>query len=140
MKRLIYLRLVAALWFAFTVTAQAADVVVIVNLANTNNLSTTMVKKIYTGEMTSWPNGGAVAPIDLDENSEVRASFSANYLGKTVGNMKAFWAHKIFTGRGIPPKVTGSDSEVKNIVSGNANAIGYISASSLDRSVKAISK
>jgi ABC-type phosphate transport system substrate-binding protein len=61
-------------------------------------------------------------------------------LGKTVGNVKAIWAQLVFSGRALPPKQAASDDEVKKLVAGNKNAIGYIKASSVDDSVKAVIK
>ncbi len=121
-------------------SVQAAGVVVIVNKANTNSVDKSIIQKIYTGKINSWPNGDPILAIDLPESSSVRASFTSSVIGKTIGNMRALWAKIIFTGSGAPLKIVGSDAEVKRIVAGNPNAIGYISASSLDGSVKAVLK
>ena len=42
----------------------------------------------------------------------------------------------LFTGTGLPPKVFADDAEIKNAVAAQPGAIGYISASALDGSVK----
>lgn len=76
--------------------------------------------------------------IDLPEDNPVRASFSTDGLGKSVGNVKAVWAQLVFSGRALLPKQASSDDEVKKLVAANKNAIGYVKASSLDDSVKAV--
>ena len=61
-------------------------------------------------------------------------------MGKSVGNVKAVWAQLVFSGRALPPKQAASDDEVKKLVAANKSAIGYVKASSLDDSVKAVIK
>ncbi|MEK6726051.1 MAG: substrate-binding domain-containing protein [Deltaproteobacteria bacterium] len=124
---------------ALSMPAWAADVVVIVNNANANAVDKSFVVKIYTGETKYWlDNSGPIFAIDQSEDNPIRADFYSSVLGKTSANMKALWAQNIFAGKGLPPKVVDPDAEVKKVVSTNKNAIGYIKASSVDDSVKAI--
>ncbi len=139
-RQFIYIISLTALWLSIAVSASAADMVVIVNNGNTNSVDKVTVKKIYTGRIKSWPDGSSVKALDLPETNSVREAFSSSILGKSVSNMKAMWAQMIFSGKATPPKVVGSDDEVKKIVAANKNAIGYIAASSLDGSVKAALK
>jgi hypothetical protein len=67
-------------------------------------------------------------------------SFTSDVLGKTVGNVKALWAQMVFSGQALPPKQVASDDDVKKLVSANKGAIGYVKASSVDDSVKAVLK
>ena len=120
--------------------AYAGDYVVIVNKDNQSAVDKAMVAKIYTGDLKAWKDGSTVAPIDLPEDNPVRASFSTEVLGKSVGNVKAVWAQLVFSGRALPPKQASSDDEVKKLVAGNKSAIGYVKASSVDDSVKAVIK
>jgi ABC-type phosphate transport system substrate-binding protein len=46
----------------------------------------------------------------------------------------------IFTGKGTPPKQSGSDADVKALIAKNPNMIGYIDASAVDGSVKVVHK
>jgi ABC-type phosphate transport system substrate-binding protein len=133
-----YIILITALFFSFAVSARAADIVVIVNKDNGNEITRGIVEKIYTGDMSAWPSGISIRALDLPEDSSDRAVFTSLLLGKTVANVKAAWAVKLFSGRAIPPTVVGSDEEVKRLIALHANAIGYIKASSLDNSVKAV--
>lgn len=123
-----------------SVSAWAADVVVIVNKANANAVDKALVVKIYTGEAKNWPDGGPVFALDQGEDNPIRADFNSSVLGKSGGNMKALWAQNIFAGKGLPPKVVDPDAEVKKVVSTNKNAIGYIKASSVDDTVKVVVK
>jgi ABC-type phosphate transport system substrate-binding protein len=133
-----FLALIAGV--ALSLPAWAADVVVIVNKGNPNEVDKAFVVKVYTGDAKNWPDGGPVFAIDQGEDSPIRADFSQSVLGKSVGNMKALWAQNIFSGKGLPPKLVDLDAEVKKIVSTNKNAIGYIKASSADDTVKVVVK
>ena len=125
---------------ALSMSASAADVVVIVNKANANAVDKALVAKIYTGVTKSWPDGGPVFPLDQDEDSPIRGDFNSSVLGKSTSNMKALWAQIIFSGKGLPPKIANPDAEVKKVVSTNKNAIGYIRASSVDDTIKVVIK
>lgn len=139
MKRIsLHILLLATFSLFLAAAAYAADMVVIVNKGNTNDVSKNMIEKIYTGDMALWPNGGGIVAVDLPEDSSDRAAFTSMLLGKSVSSLKAQWAVKLFSGRATPPRVVGSDDDVKRTVAGNKNAIGYIKASSLDDSVKVV--
>lgn len=136
------LRSVAAMAMAamMALPAWAGDVVVIVNKGNSNAVDKAFVVKVYTGEAKAWADGGPVFAVDQGEGNPVRADFYGNILGKSAANMKALWAQNIFAGKALPPKVVDQDAEVKKVVGANKNAIGYISASSVDDTVKVIVK
>lgn len=94
----------------------------------------------FTRDLKAWKDGSTVAPIDLPEDNPVRASFSTDVLGKSVGNVRAVWAQPVFSGRALPPKQAASDDEVKKLVAANKSASGYVKASSADDSVKVVLK
>lgn len=69
-----------------------------------------------------------------------RQLFCTTVLGKSVVNVRAIWLQHIFTGRGLAPKVTSIDAEMKQIVANNRHAIGYIRASLVDASVRIVDR
>src|SRR4029077_20108567 len=85
---------VASLWL--TNPAWAGDFVVIVNKDNASPVDKAFVAKVFTGDVKSWKDGSPITAVDLPEDNPVRASFSNDVLGKTVGNVKAQWAQLIF--------------------------------------------
>ena len=123
-----------------SVSVWAGDVAVIVNKENDHAVDKALVDKIYTGEVKAWSNGDKILSLDLPEDNSTRLSFSKDIVGKSVESLKFTWAQMMFSGVAVPPKVLQSDAEVKKYVSDNKNAIGYIKASSLDDSVKAVVK
>lgn len=116
----------------------AEDLVVIVNKENSNAIDRAMITKIYLGNISRWPSGGAVVALDQPEESPSTVAFAARVIGKPIRSIKDFWAQNVFTGKAIPPKVLTNDEEVKKMVARSKNAIGYIKSSSADNSVKVI--
>lgn len=137
MRARILIAVIAAIILCASAAPAVAEMVVIVNKDNTNAISKGLVEKIYKGDTASWPGGGVVVAYDLTESTSGRAEFTRSLLGMSVSSLKSAWAMKLFSGKATPPKTVGSDAEMKNAVASNKNAIGYISASSLDGSVKA---
>ncbi|MEX8520466.1 MAG: substrate-binding domain-containing protein [Leptothrix sp. (in: b-proteobacteria)] len=118
--------------------ARADDIVVIVNKDNPNSIDRAFVERLYTGAIKGWPDGSPAFVLDLAENDPARALFSTRVLGRSLANMRAIWSQNIFTGKGLPPRVVSPDAEMKRLVATNRNAIGYIRASQLDDSVRAV--
>lgn len=118
----------------------AEGVVVIVNKDNPNPVDIAVVVRLYTGAIKGWADGSPAFPLDLPEDAEARDAFSSQVLGKSRAQLKAIWSQNIFTGKGLPPRVVPSDAEMKRIVASNRHAIGYIRASQLDDSVKAVAR
>lgn len=121
--------------------AGGEDVVVILNKDNPNAVDLGFVVRVYTGALKGWPDGSPVFALDQPEESASREVFCATVLKKSVANLKAIWSQNIFTGKGLPPRVAGAgDAEMKRLVATNRNAIGYIRASQLDDTVKAVGR
>ena len=118
----------------------AGDIVVIVNKSNNNAVDKQLVAKIYNGEVKGWQSGGAVVALDLPDNNPEAAQFCDEVIGKKLSHMKMVWAQMMFSGQALPPKHVASDDEMKKMVSGDVNAIGYIKASNVDDSVKVVIK
>ena len=142
MRKFMRLQGIATLLVAtiLSASASAEEVAVIVNKSNANLVDRALVVKLYTGAARSWPDGSPVFVLDQAEDSPARAEFYAQVIGKSAATMKAIWAQNIFSGRGLPPKLANPDVEMKKLVSANKNAIGYISASAVDDSVKVIGR
>jgi ABC-type phosphate transport system substrate-binding protein len=103
---------------------------VIVNAANpVTSLPSSEVARLFLKKTVSWPEGGAVEPVDLREDSDVRREFSKEVLGKDVSAVKGYWQERIFTGRAVPPIEKSSEAEAIAFVAANRDAIGYVAAS-----------
>ncbi len=118
-----------------------AEVVVIVNPKNpAASLTAQQVAALYLGHATTFPSGGPVAMADQPEAAGIRGDFYQKATGRSVAQVRATWARITFTGKGTPPKELKSDADVKAFVAADPRAIGYVDASAVDSSVKAVLK
>ena len=132
------LMLMAVLIFAAT-AAQADEVVLIVNPANTlSDMTLKDVKKIYLGKSKFFPGGGKVIPADQPEKSTVRKIFYEVMIGKSASKLKAYWSKRIFTGKGTPPIVKKNDEAMLAWVAEQPLALGYVYRKSVNDSVKVL--
>ena len=119
----------------------SAEISVIVSNNNPNTaINQTMVSKIFLGKAKSFPDGSQAVPIDQDDGAAARDAFNSTVLGKSSSQLKSYWSRLIFTGKGTPPKQSGNDASVKQLVADNPNIIGYIDSSAVDDSVKVVHK
>ena len=118
------------LWL-FSGYVLAGTVVVAGASSGVSSLSKAEIKAVYLGKNKS------LNAIDRSA-SGMRAAFISKVVGKSEGQFKAYWSKKIFSGKGVPPRVVKSDLEVKQAVVGSRNTIGYIDSSQVDSSVKVV--
>lgn len=133
--------MIAAAALSLAASAANAELVVIVNPKNpAAALSAEQVAAIFLGTSTTFPDGGAATLADQPESASIRGDFYQKATGRSVAQVKATWARLTFTGKGTPPKELKSDAEVKAFVASDPKAIGYVDASAVDGSVKAVLK
>jgi ABC-type phosphate transport system substrate-binding protein len=122
-------------------TFASAEISIIVSASNPNaSIDQRTVSKIFLGKTKSFPDGSQAVPVDQDDGSATRESFNSSILGKSASQLKSYWSRLIFTGKGTPPKQSGDDTAVKQLVANNPNIIGYIDSSAVDASVKVVHK
>jgi len=115
-----------------------AETIVVVHPNNSSSLSSKDIQRLFLVKSKTFPNGDQAIPIDQDSANDDRKSFISAILKKNKRKIKKYWARQVFTGKGIPPKVVGTPEAVKDFVSKNPSAIGYIDASMLDSSLKVV--
>jgi ABC-type phosphate transport system substrate-binding protein len=109
--------------------AAAADFLVVVNASNPETaLPAVDVSKMFLQKKTLWRPAERVIPVDLAEDSPVRASFSRVIHQRSTAAVKAYWQKMIFSGRDVPPPEKASPTEVLAFVRANPGAIGYVPA------------
>ena len=92
------------------------------------DLSVAQIKQIFTGRLTNWRELGLppreIDAINREEGSGTREAFEHLVMGQTEVSPAAM--------------VQDSNGSVREIVAGDPNAIGYISAGLVDSRVKAV--
>lgn len=123
-----------------TTLSAAAEVAVIVHPSNQNTLTKKAIAKIFLSKKKTFPDGSDAIPVNQDESSPVRDEFTQKVLGQSIHQHRAYWAQRVFTGKGNPPKEVGRDAQVKSIVAQNPAVIGFIDLTSVDDTVKVVAQ
>jgi ABC-type phosphate transport system substrate-binding protein len=132
--------LTAGVWNA--PTSAEGEVAVIVNPSNTvSTLSPGDLHRIFLGDKATWPNGKHIFLIMGPPGSAERAAILKSVYKMSESEYSKFFLQATFTGAvSAPPKDASSTAEVKQLVAGNAGAIGYVREQDADDSVKVILK
>lgn len=119
-------------------TGVFAEVAVIVNPANSNNLSDKDISRVFLGKVKSYADGQSIKAVNIKSGHNSRVQFEANVLHKSASQVKAYWSKQIFTGKGKPLDELAADAEVLKFVAEHPNAIGYVDATLVDSSVRVV--
>jgi ABC-type phosphate transport system substrate-binding protein len=107
--------------------AEAPTYQVVISAQNpVNELPRADVSKMFLKQLTKWPDGRIVVPVDQSANSDVRAVFCTGVHQRSPQAIQSYWQKEIFSRRGAPPFVKVGDDEVIAFVASNAAAIGYV--------------
>lgn len=123
-------------------TAAAEDqVVIVVNSSNAvGNLSATELQKIFLGEKSRWPDGKHILVLMGAPGSSERATILKKIYKMSESEYVKFFIQASFTGDvSAPPKDVSSAAQMKQLISENPGAVGYMKQSDADGSVKVVS-
>lgn len=101
-------------------------------------LSERTISNLYLGKTVQLDNGLRVAVIDLPSGHAVRNEFYEKVIGKDPTQIRAYWAKRIFTGKGSPPETRLDERAVVKWVNDAPGRIGYVSAAVVDESVRVL--
>jgi ABC-type phosphate transport system substrate-binding protein len=102
------------------------------------SLSENTVRNLYLGKTVQLDNGTRVEVIDLPSGNSVRDEFYEKVIGKDTTQVKAYWAKRIFTGKGSPPETKPDERAVVKWISEAPGRIGYVSRESVNGSVRVL--
>ncbi len=113
---------------------------IVVNSSNpASSLTKEQVSKFFLKVTKTWDTGVAVSPVDLDERSQVRESFSRGILTRPATAVVLYWQQVAFSGRGEAPPSFEMERDLLAYIRLKPGAIGYISAATDPQGVKVIS-
>lgn len=121
--------------FCLTVNA---DIAVISHEEKGVKISQRELVAIYLGKSKTFRDGSYVVPLHQPESSDAYKFFTKEVLNKSTKQHKAYWAKKIFTGKGRPPKSINGDEKMLEIVSSDIRYIGYIEDKSSDTGIRVV--
>ena len=122
--------------FVTSVQAQGQVVVIANRQAPVDKIEPEQASQIFLKQIQTWPNGKSIEPIDIKEGSPLRAEFYSKITGRSLGQLRSYWARQAFTGMGFPPKQAATSEDVTKLVQLTPGAVGYVSKQQADGSVK----
>jgi hypothetical protein len=104
-----------------------ADLALIVHPSTAiKTISTIDAKALYLGYTNKTSSGEQVIPLEYPEAAKIREEFHKAVTGKNSGQLRAYWARKIFTGEGAPPEAVDDAAKMLKIISDSPGYTGYI--------------
>jgi hypothetical protein len=114
--RIFYFIIIGLLSGSSPSVALAQNIAVIGNFKKEIKISAEDLKKIYLENGVRIDDGLFIQPLDYQEENQLRDEFYQKLLEKNRAQVKAFWARKIFTGKGTPPKAFSGIKEAKEFL------------------------
>jgi ABC-type phosphate transport system substrate-binding protein len=125
---------------AASAAAAADDVAVIVNKSNpVQSMTMLQLRKIVLGQEPNWPGGKKIAVLMPTPGKPERDGTLRIVCGMNETDFSLHFLRATFSpDAGDPPKSIGSGTQLRALVAGTANAVGFIKTSDLDASVKIV--
>ncbi len=132
-------RVVAAVLLLGLAAMAHGEVAVIGNKsASVGSLGEDQVAQLFLGKASKLPDGTVAEVVDLPAGNPVRYEFYNKVLHKTERQVRAYWAKRIFTGKGSPPATLPDEQAVVDWVAGGKGRLGYVSGSAVSDRVKVL--
>jgi hypothetical protein len=103
-----------------------ADLVVIVNAANSDRLSAAMLERIFLRKEMSWGNGERIIPLNANPETERRQHFDRVVLGMTPDEAARYWLDQRIRGGGAAPREIGDAVLTVKLIAKLTSTIGYV--------------
>jgi hypothetical protein len=129
--------LATTLLLALAQHGAAEELVVIVHPSRAAAFDAHALAQIYLKQRRYWPDGDAIVPVNREPSSTERERFASAVLGRTRDQLVLYWNRQYFQGV-QPPATLASDEAVRRFVASEPRAVGYVRASALDGSVRAV--
>ncbi len=127
---IIIVNLILALAYLLTASVSAEEIeangIIVLSKNIQNKINKEDVKMIFLGKKTMLDDGTKVIPIiPSDIDPLLLKSFNQRILKKSNPQVKAYWAKRIFTGKGKPPDSKNID-EILRLMESTTNIISFI--------------
>jgi hypothetical protein len=113
-------------------------VVVVSAGAGSGSVSREVIRNIYFGKTTFWPNNTPVKAYGRPAGSAAGRRFYRSILGMSSSAFQAHWNELQLSGGGIAPSIVSSADSVLARVAGSSGAIGYVLESELPADVSGV--
>lgn len=114
---------------------------VIVNKSNPASvLGQNELRPIFQTTKNRWDSGQDAVPINLLEDSPLRAEFDQAVLGLDPERVARYWTDRKVRGGARPPIRVPTSSAVLKAVAAKPGAVGYVRWSEVNNTVKVVAK
>lgn len=131
-NRMLGIMLVCALCI---VSRGQSQISIIVGKSVRHTVDVLQMRQMFSGAKLTWTNGEKVVIADQSD-AAIGKKFYALFTGKTISQVRLEWMKLVLSGQASAPTKCMNDAAVKTYVRENPNAVGFISSSSVDESVK----
>jgi hypothetical protein len=108
--------------------AGAAELVVVAHPAiPETTIDNKDVQRIFLGKQTQWRDDTTIVPVML-KSDPLHDDFIERFVGRSVPRFVTYWRQMVFTGKGVPPKLFASESELIDFVAATPGSVGFTSA------------
>ncbi len=135
MKKLIFFFLISCFFWGIIAQDQEAIGIIINKDNSVPSINSRILRNIYLGKQTIWPDSKTILVAVLKEG-KIHEKFLKTIVQQNATQFSIYWKNQTFTGTGVAPRVFETENEIKSFVKDNPGAIGYISLTTLDDSVK----
>jgi ABC-type phosphate transport system substrate-binding protein len=114
---------------------------IVVNKQNpVSSLSQNELRPLFQTTKKTWDSGQEAIPINLLEDSPLRAEFDQVVLGLDQERVARYWTDRKVRGGARPPVRVPTTSAVLKAVASKPGAVGYVRLSEVNASVKVVAK
>ncbi len=129
---LILLNMVA--WFPVENSAAGKNNIVVIVHKSRPSLTEAQIRRIFIGDMTSWPNGGKIK-ILINRKESITKEFFSEYLNMSTADFNNVWINKqIRDGIQLPKEC--SSAITQKLIASSPRYIGFVKKGEVKTSVK----
>ena len=126
-------------FFNSSILAENIPVVVINSATYSNSfVSQSVLGAIFGMRLRKWEDGSPIKVFVLPDDNPLHVAFSKYVLRVFPYQLRSAWDRLVFSGTGEEPIIVKSEQQMRAIVGSTPGAIGYLSRSMIDDSIKAI--
>ncbi len=122
-------------WFSLENSNAGVNDVTVIEHKSRPGLSEAQIRRIFMGDMTTWPNGGKIKVL-INRNESISTEFFSKYMNMSKADFTNIWIKKqIRDGVQLPKEC--SSAIIQKLVASSPRYIGFIKKSEVSPAVKA---
>lgn len=102
------------------------------------HLSKNLLRSIFSMRLRTWQDGLAISVFVLPDDAPIHDVFAKQKLNVFPYQLRSTWDRLTFSGTGQAPIIVQSEEEMRARVAGTPGAIGYLSRTKIDESIRIV--